>query len=93
MENSGEIRGTVTLQNGETLPGVTITVQNNTSDKNRLAVTRANGSYLINYLAVGQYSLKAVLTGLNTVEFKDIMVSANKPTRVNIIMESSSGVH
>src|SRR5258708_27089805 len=71
----GRISGTVPDSAGAVLPGVTVTVTNESSKLARSIVTDENGDYLITNLPVGNYTMtaerqgfkKALQTGLSLV--------------------------
>lgn len=79
---TGSIRGSVTDDAGDFLPGATITL---TSDAigggTRTAITNVEGTFVFNGLPVGTYSMTAVLIGYQPVETVQIVVNPDQ-TRV-----------
>src|SRR5437762_153640 len=59
----GRISGTVTDSAGAVLPGVTVTVTNESSKLARNIVTDEKGDYLITNLPVGNYTMTAERQG------------------------------
>src|SRR4030067_2575076 len=68
---TGAIVGTVTDQQGEGLPGVTVTVSGTNLMGTRTFVTDRQGSYRFPALPPGGYSVKAELQGFKTVIRED----------------------
>ncbi|MEO8359638.1 MAG: TonB-dependent receptor [Vicinamibacteria bacterium] len=60
---NGLIEGSVLDQQGLALPGVVVTATNASTGFSRTATTDAAGTYRLNGLPVGQYDVKAALTG------------------------------
>ncbi|MEO6403720.1 MAG: carboxypeptidase-like regulatory domain-containing protein, partial [Vicinamibacteria bacterium] len=62
---NGLIEGSVLDQQGLALPGVAVTATNLSNGFSRTATTDAAGTYRVNGLPVGQYEVKAALTGFS----------------------------
>ena len=62
---NGLIEGTVFDQQGLALPGVAVTASNTRTGFSRAAISDAAGTYRINGLPVGEYEVKAALTGFS----------------------------
>ena len=84
----GKIQGRVTDENGEPLPGATITVSGTTYG----AIADANGNYTLN-APEGTYTLLVSYVGFRTKELKNIAVGANKPLALNIILQISNALN
>jgi len=65
--DTGALRGVVTDDQNDPLPGVAITVTSPSLMGSRSAVTDANGEYRIPALPPGEYKVKAELQGFGTI--------------------------
>ncbi|MDH4066269.1 MAG: carboxypeptidase regulatory-like domain-containing protein, partial [Acidobacteriota bacterium] len=85
------LTGTVTSVDGEPLPGVTVTATSPSLIGERVAVSGANGDYLVKNLPPGTYTVAFALEGMQTVER-----TANLPlggiTRSDATMEMTATV-
>ena len=63
QERFGNITGKVTDQTGAVLPGVTVTVTNNETQRSTVVVTDSNGSFYASALEPGRYTVKFELSG------------------------------
>ncbi len=84
---TGVLAGKATDVDGNPIPGVTITVTGPNLPGERVDTTSANGMYRMPELPPGLYTLKAELMGMKTVERKNIKVSVNSTTKINVKME------
>ncbi len=86
---TGKIAGIVTdKETGEPLPGVNIVVTGN--GINTGAATNMDGYYSILNVPVGDYTLKASYMGKKTIIMKNLHVSLDLTTEVNLEMERSA---
>lgn len=69
---TGQIEGAVLDEQGGVLPGVTVTLQNQASGVQRVAVTEADGRYRFPALGPGRYRLLVELAGFTPQEVRDI---------------------
>jgi hypothetical protein len=74
QEQTGSLRGVVTDNEGNPLPGVTITIASPAMMGTRSFVTTETGSYRFPSLPPGVYKVTAELKGFKTVERTDIEV-------------------
>ena len=63
---TAQINGSVKDQSGAVLPGVEITATQTATGLKRSAVTDETGSYLLQNLPIGPYTIEAALPGFNT---------------------------
>lgn len=84
---TGVIAGKVTSSNGDAMPGVTITVFGPTLPGERIDVTSQAGTFRMPELAPGEYTLRAELMGMQTIEQTGIKVSINSTATINFAME------
>ena len=83
QERFGTLRGTVTDQQAQPVPGVTVTVTNAVTGEPRSYVTNANGEYVAADLNPGRYHVAFDLTGFSKVERPDILVLVGRTFDVN----------
>lgn len=81
---TGTIKGTITTNDGQPAPYVTIQVK----DKNRGAVTDEHGNYTFRRMQPGQYILQVSLIGFTSSE-RDVTVEAGKAADVDIQLQLS----
>src|SRR2546427_9423930 len=74
QERYGMLRGTVTDQQGATIPGVTVTLTNTESGEVRAFVTDGNGVYMASDLNPGRYTVTFELSGFAKVERPDVNI-------------------
>jgi hypothetical protein len=74
QERFGTLRGTVTDQQGQPVPGVTVVVTNAVSGEPRTYATDVNGQYIAPDLNPGRYNVAFELSGFARVERQDITV-------------------
>jgi len=68
QETTGAIIGTITSQDGATMPGVTVTISDEATGYERTAVTDAAGEYRFVALQPARYTLQAALPGFQTYQ-------------------------
>jgi hypothetical protein len=79
---TGSIRGSVTDDSGNFLPGARLALSGAPlGDSVRTTITDAEGNFLLNNLRVGVYSMTASMMGYRTVELMQIIVNPDS-TRV-----------
>lgn len=85
---TGSIRGTVTADDGQSLPAVTVTIRSPALVlPKRVTVTNVNGQYRFHSLAPGIYQITFSLEGFNTIVRKGIRVNANSTVTVGVGMQ------
>src|SRR5688500_8916933 len=88
---TGTISGTVVDQQGQVVPGATVTVVNEATSDARVAVTDAQGNFLVSNLQPGQYTVRVVLQSFRTLERTNIVLSAGERLAVpNLTLEIGS---
>ena len=68
QETTGAIIGTITSQDGATMPGVTVTISDEATGYERTVVTDAAGEYRFVALPPARYVLQAALPGFQTYQ-------------------------
>ena len=84
---SGDLFGTVTDENGEDLPGVTVTLSGIGAP--RVQITDAQGRYRFLSLPPGQFQLQAALEGFNTVEVPDVTIRVGRNSTINVKLSAA----
>lgn len=85
---SGAIAGVVTDQEGDVLPGVTITAVHEPTSTRYIVVSRADGRYdIFNARVGGPYNVSAALEGFKTAETSEVFVRLGGTTQVDFNLE------
>ena len=87
---NGVITGQVTDEQGLALPGVSVTATNQATGFVRSGQTDATGTYSIHGLPVGQYEVKANLTGFAAQSAKGVTVNVAATTSVEFKLRVAS---
>jgi hypothetical protein len=78
QERAGALRGRVTDQQGDPIPGVVVITTHADSGEIRSFVTDANGQYLAADLPPGRYSVRFELIGFAKTERSDVLVQTGR---------------
>jgi hypothetical protein len=84
---SGEISGVVVDASGAPMPGVAITLTNQSTNAVRELQTNESGVYVLPAIPPGVYTLKATLSGFRTLERRDITVQVGSASRITLTLE------
>ena len=87
QETTGSIRGTITDEEGNLLPGVSVTVSSEALMGDLSYVTSETGSFRFPALPVGHYTVKAEMSGFKTFTRKEVIVRVGMVVTIDIIME------
>ena len=87
QSSSGILTGQVVDPSGAAVPGVTVTATNPATGESRVAVTNAVGTYQLNGLPLGTYTIAYTLQGFKTTTRAGILVEAAVPRAVNVTLE------
>src|SRR6185295_5935705 len=82
--DSATVSGVVQDGTGGVLPGVDVTLTSVGTGQERRTVTSDTGLYTFPNTPVGAYTVKATLSGFNTVTKTGVTVSAGAPIRVDV---------
>jgi hypothetical protein len=88
--STGAIVGTVMDDQGEPLPGVTVTLESPNLIGVRSAITDSSGGYRFPALPPGLYTITVELPGFNTVVQEEIRVTTTVRLTVDITMQPTS---
>ncbi len=87
LGQTGSIRGTVTMEDGGPIPGVSVTISSPSLVIGKMTtVTNDDGQYRFSNLPPGKYDLTFEMQGLTTIARKNIVISANVTTTVDVQM-------
>jgi len=86
IATKGRIVGTVTDEEGNPLPGVTLEATSPSLLGKATAVTDASGKYRLLSLPSGIYTIKYTLPNFKTVERRDIVIHISETITVDITM-------
>ncbi|MGH9338987.1 MAG: TonB-dependent receptor domain-containing protein [Acidobacteriota bacterium] len=81
------IQGTVTDTSGAVIPGVSVTVTNQETGLSQEVITTDEGVYRVSALPPGRYTVSAQLEGFKKRVIENVVVSAEEPRGVNLILE------
>src|SRR6516162_4133838 len=84
---TAQITGSVKDQSGAVLPGVEITATQTATGAKRSAVTDENGSYILQNLPIGPYTIEAALPGFRTYVQTGITLQVGTTPTVNAVLE------
>ncbi|HEU5254361.1 MAG TPA: carboxypeptidase regulatory-like domain-containing protein, partial [Vicinamibacterales bacterium] len=81
-----EINGTATDQSGAVLPGVTVTLTEETTGLVRTVVTNDAGRWVLPALQPGRYTIKAELSGFQTQNRAGVVVNVGQAITINLAL-------
>ena len=84
---TGSIDGRVSDVSGAVLPGVEITVTNDSTGETRATITNEIGLYNIPLLRSGTYSVQASLPGFRTELRSGVLVEVDRTARIQIQLQ------
>src|SRR6185436_2086219 len=84
---AASLTGIVTDQSGASVPGVTVTATNQSTNVEFPGVTNEAGSYTIPSVPIGVYAVKTARAGFKTTATKPIAVEANQTVRLDLKLE------
>lgn len=88
QQTTSDIRGTVTDNDGASLPGVTVTVTDTRTGASRTTVTDGNGSFAARNLTVGgPYTVSTSLDGFQAERLEGVQVSLSGSTVLAIDLD------
>ncbi|MCP5048342.1 MAG: TonB-dependent receptor [bacterium] len=90
QEQSGEIIGTVILEDGSAIPGVSIEIDGAKLIGKKVSVSNESGSYRLMSLPSGTYTVTFSLEGFKTVKRKGVRVDLGKTFKLDVMMETGA---
>jgi hypothetical protein len=88
QEQTGEIIGTVVLEDGSAIPGVSVEISGEKLMGNKVSVTNENGTYRLMGIPTGNYVITFSLEGFKTIKRKGVRVDLGKTFKLDIIMQT-----
>ena len=85
--SAGAVLGTVSDTSGALIPGVTITVTNEGTNQARQAITNETGTYRVEPLQQGTYTVTAELTGFRKEVRPRVTVDVNARIRLDFALQ------
>ncbi len=82
-QTTGKIAGTITDEQGESLPGVNVRIV----DSNQGNATNVDGEYFILNIKPGTYTILVSYIGFKTIRMSDVQVSVDRTTRLDFVLE------
>ena len=86
----GGISGLVSDSSGAIIPGATVSAQNSATGATLTTATTAAGLYSFISLPPGSYQITATANGFNTVNEKDVVVTVDQVTTLNLTLAVGS---
>ncbi|MGI8670318.1 MAG: alpha-2-macroglobulin family protein [Aridibacter sp.] len=84
---TGAVSGKVTDPTGAVVPGVAVTGTNEESEQSKTVTSNDSGEYLIQNLAAGNYTLKAVANGFKSFVRTNVPIKANSTIKVDFTLQ------
>src|SRR5947209_17267075 len=91
QSNTGRLTGVVSDPSG-VIPGATITVTNNATNKTDTATSTGEGAFTIPQLDVGTYTVKVTAPGHKTFTANDIKIDVAREYSLNATLDRKSVV-
>src|SRR6266481_6433021 len=86
----GSFSGTITDKSGSAIAGATITVTSQGTGTTREGKTDETGHYIVNYLAVGLYTIRVEFQGFQSAETKDIKLQVDESRELDFALAPST---
>src|ERR1700751_246981 len=86
----GAIQGTVKDTSGGLIPGATVTLTNNETQRKQTATSSGEGFYHFAGLAPGTYTIEASAKGMRNAVMKDLVLGAESTTGADITLEAGA---
>ena len=86
-QTTGSLSGAITDQNNAVVAGATVTLHTNVATGERSVVTDSNGKFDFQALLPGMYSITVQAAGFKKSIAREISVSVNLNTEVNVQLE------
>jgi hypothetical protein len=90
QSGGGSLSGRVVDETGAALPGVTITATNDATGTTRTDVTAKDGTYHIQSIPIGTYTVVADLSGFAVVTTKNVVVNVASETNQNVSLKQAA---
>lgn len=84
------ISGRITDQQGQVVPGATVTITNTATGDARITVTNESGLYQMSALPPGPYRVTVELSGFRTARVENLELRVDLPSRTDVQLEVGS---
>jgi len=84
---TADVTGVVVDQSGAVLPGVAVTATNQDTGVVRAVFTEGDGSFALQALAVGRYTVRAELDGFNPTELRDVTLALGATVSLTVPLD------
>jgi hypothetical protein len=88
QEQSGEIIGTVVLEDGSAIPGVSVEIEGPKLIGKKVSISNETGAYRLVGLPSGKYTVTFSLEGFKTKKQKNVIVDLGKTFKLDVMMET-----
>jgi len=88
QEQAGEVIGSVVLEDGTAVPGVSVAINGPKLIGTKVSVTNENGVYRLLGVPTGIYTVTFSLDGFKTIKRKGIRVDLGKTFKLDVIMQT-----
>ena len=89
---TGTISGSVADQQGQVIPGATVTIISEATNDPRVAVSDARGDFQVTNLQPGRYTVRVALESFRTLERKNVVLSAGERFSVGTLALEVGGI-
>ena len=86
QETGGAISGTILDQQKATLPGVTVTLRNESTNAELTTVTNEQGAFVHPFVSIGRYTMTATLEGFSTAKRGDVEVRVGDRLTIDLVL-------
>jgi len=86
QETGGAISGTILDQQKATLPGVTVTLRNESTNAELTTVTNEQGAFVHPFVPIGRYTMTATLEGFSTAKRGDVEVRVGDRLTIDLTL-------
>src|SRR6187549_3482756 len=86
QETGGAISGTILDQQKATLPGVTVTLRNESTNAELTTVTNEQGAFVHPFVSIGRYTMTATLDGFSTAKRGDVEVRVGDRLTIDLTL-------
>jgi len=87
---TASIVGTITDKTGAVIPGATVTATSDDTHFTRSATTEADGSYRLDFLPIGHYSVLIAAHGFTTVDQKNVVLVLNEEQNLSPALDTGT---
>ena len=90
-QTTTSLSGTIVDNTGAVIPAASVTAINDETHQAYSSKSNAEGSYLISDLPIGQYTVRASVTGFKTTEKTGVQLRPSQATQLNFVIAVGDG--